>query len=219
MCWFARRKCTTSPYCRQPSMSACTMSCCISRALPSRKLPRGPGGNVRFLAPPAFAAMTDPPSLALAAHSYTPRPSRQLIDQCVHVCFYGGAMVTATRGRVAPGPKGRPILGSLPDFQRDIVGTFMQARREFGDVVHFKGPLEVYLVAHPDHVDKVLHADHRNYRHPDFEINKLKPTFRNGLVTSQGEFWLRQRRLAQPTFHRQKIVTFAHIITPLPSSQ
>src|SRR5258708_5827081 len=126
-------------------------------------------------------------------------------------------MVTTTRGRIAPGPKGRPILGSLPDFQRDIVGTFMQARREFGDVVHFKGPLEVYLVAHPDHVDHVLHADHRNYRHPDFEIKKLRPTFRNGLVTSQGEFWLRQRRLAQPGFHRQKITKFGEIMTDITS--
>jgi len=125
------------------------------------------------------------------------------------------AMVTTTRGRPVPGPRGRPILGSLPDFQRDIIGTFMQARREFGDVVHFRGPLEVYLLAHPDHVDHVLHADHRNYRHPDFEIKKLRPTFRNGLVTSQGEFWLRQRRLAQPGFHRQKITKFGTIMTDI----
>jgi enediyne biosynthesis protein E7 len=124
-------------------------------------------------------------------------------------------MATIARGRPVPGPRGHPVLGSLPDFQRDMLRTFMEARREFGDVVRFRGPLSVYLLAHPDYVDHILHQEHQNYRHPDFELNKLRPTFRNGLVTSQGDFWRRQRRLAQPAFHRQRIAKFGTIMTDM----
>jgi cytochrome P450 len=114
--------------------------------------------------------------------------------------------------RPIPGPKGLPVLGSLPEFRKDIVQTLMDGWRGYGDVVRFRGPLSVYSIAHPDHVQYILRDNAANYRHPDFEINKLKPTFRNGLVTSQGEFWRRQRDMVQPAFHRDLIEGFAGVM-------
>jgi cytochrome P450 len=116
-------------------------------------------------------------------------------------------------GQAVPGPRGKPVLGSILDFRRDIMQAFIDGWREYGDAVKFRGPLSVYLFVHPDYVDHILHANHRNYRHPDFEIDKLRPIFGNGLVLSQGDFWRRQRRLSQPAFHRQRIASFASLIT------
>ena len=49
-----------------------------------------------------------------------------------------------------PGPRGHPILGSIQDIQRDNIGTFMTAFRQYGDMVSFRGPLKIDLVVRPD---------------------------------------------------------------------
>jgi enediyne biosynthesis protein E7 len=118
-------------------------------------------------------------------------------------------VTAAVATRPIPGPKGLPVIGSLPDFRRSVIQTLMDGWRQYGDVVEYRGPLSVIAITHPDHVQYILRDNAANFRHPDFEINKLKPTFRNGLVTSQGEFWSRQRKLMQPVFHRDLIDSFA----------
>jgi cytochrome P450 len=116
---------------------------------------------------------------------------------------------TAKTGRPIPGPRGKPVIGSLPDFRRSMVQALMDGWREYGDVVRFRGPISLISIAHPDHVQYILRDNAANYHHADFEIKKLQPTFRNGLVTSQGEFWARQRKMMQPTFHRERVDSFA----------
>ena len=55
------------------------------------------------------------------------------------------------KAKTAPGPRGRPLLGNLLDFRRDVLALLLDGRRLFGDVVRFRlGPLLVHLVAHPD---------------------------------------------------------------------
>ena len=119
---------------------------------------------------------------------------------------------TAKAGRPIPGPRGKPIIGSLPDFRRSVVQTLMDGWREYGDVVRYRGPLSVISISHPDHVQYILRDNAANYHHPDFEIKKLEPTFRRGLVTSQGDFWARQRKMMQPTFHRDRVDSFAKMM-------
>lgn len=119
---------------------------------------------------------------------------------------------TAAAGRAVPGPRGHPVLGSLPSFRRDVVQTLLDGWREYGDVVRFRGPLSVYSIVHPDHVEHILRDNAANYHHPEFEINKLRPTFRDGLVTSQGDVWRRQRALIQPAFHQDRIARFADLM-------
>src|SRR5437870_50612 len=113
-------------------------------------------------------------------------------------------MTQSTTARPAPGPKGQPILGSARAIQRDIIQTLMDGWRQFGDVVRFRVPgLSIYLVAHPDHVRHVMVDHHRNYPKVPSVDSKFKDISGEGLLNTQGEFWLRQRRLMQPAFHRR----------------
>jgi len=81
----------------------------------------------------------------------------------------------------------------------------MDAARRFGDVVYLKiGPRRGYLITNPADIRHVLQDNARNY-HKSPLYQKLKMFLGDGLLTSEDEFWLRQRRIAQPAFHRQKV--------------
>lgn len=108
-----------------------------------------------------------------------------------------------------PGPRGLPILGMLPAVRRNPTAVFMRAARRFGDVVYFKiGPRRGYLITNPADIRHVLQDNARNY-HKSPLYEKLRMSLGNGLLTSEDEFWLRQRRIAQPAFHRQRIAALA----------
>jgi len=105
-----------------------------------------------------------------------------------------------------------PFLGMLPAVRRDPIGVFMKAAREFGDVVYFKiGPRRGFLVSNPDAVRHVLQDNARNY-HKSPLYDKLRMFLGNGLLTSEDDFWLRQRRIAQPAFHRQRMAGLAQMM-------
>src|SRR5439155_24622558 len=111
-----------------------------------------------------------------------------------------------------PGPRGSWLLGNLGDFRRDMLGFYKRCAT-FGDVVPYRlGFHRMCLVNHPDDVEQVLIADARNYSKITYVLNLLVPVLGNGLLTSEGDFWLRQRRLIQPVFHRQRIAAFGDIM-------
>lgn len=111
-----------------------------------------------------------------------------------------------TRGIQAPGPKGRPLFGSLPDFRADPLQLMLEARAAHGDVVRFRylGPFSWLLFAHPDHVQHALQAKYQNYRKGVFgQIMKIVTG--EGLVAVDGAEHLRQRRMLQPGFHPARL--------------
>jgi cytochrome P450 len=117
-----------------------------------------------------------------------------------------------SKRRLPPGPRGLPILGMLPAVRRNPTAAFMSAARRFGDVVYFKiGPRRGYLITSPADVRHVLQDNARNY-HKSPLYEKLRLSLGNGLLTSEDEFWLRQRRIAQPAFHRQRIAGLASVM-------
>jgi cytochrome P450 len=122
-------------------------------------------------------------------------------------------MAKTMKGRPAPGPRGHPILGSLLDFNRNVVQALMDGRREYGDVVRFRVRFTAYLLAHPDHVKYVLQDNHRNYPHPPFMREGFGQVTGQGLVASHGDYWLRQRRLMNPAFNRQRIAAFGDVMS------
>jgi cytochrome P450 len=109
----------------------------------------------------------------------------------------------------APGPRGHPLLGSLPRVRRDPLRLFLEAYREFGEVVRFHfGPRVAHLVSSPAGANHVLAENNRNYGKQTPGYRNLRHVLGNGLLTAEGDFWKRQRRIAQPAFHRQRIAGF-----------
>jgi cytochrome P450 len=105
-------------------------------------------------------------------------------------------------------------MGVLSEVRRDTPGFLTTTSRTYGPVACYRlGPLRSYLVTHPDGVKRVLQDNVANYTKDHVSYGLVRWIAGNGLVTSQGDFWLRQRRLAQPAFHRQRIGAMAGIMT------
>ncbi len=112
-----------------------------------------------------------------------------------------------------PTLNGSPIVGNLREFQRDRLGFLLGLRRRFGDVVRFRLlRREIYLLSHPDAIKHVLVDNNRSY-HKGQAYSRIKSVLGNGLLTSQGEFWLRQRRLVQPAFYHRRLDALIPMMT------
>ena len=82
-------------------------------------------------------------------------------------------------------------------------------QRDYGDIVTMRYyNFRVYFISHPDYIEQVLVTDNRKFIKGRI-LRKNKQLFGNGLLTSEGDFWLRQRRLAQPAFHRGRVASYA----------
>lgn len=102
--------------------------------------------------------------------------------------------------------------GAWGAFLRDPLAFQSQARERFGDVFRFRvGPLVNHFVYHPEHVRRVLHDHQKNYLR-GWHYRILRKLFGDNLTVSEGAFWLRQRRLAQPAFHRQRLPEYANVM-------
>ncbi len=117
-------------------------------------------------------------------------------------------MATAAN-RLPPGP--RPLLptSNIIAMRRDRCGFLTRLAREYGDLVYFKlGQQPVFLLNHPDYIRDVLVTHNKNFMKGE-GLQRAKRLLGEGLLTSEGEFHLRQRRLSQPAFHRQQIAGYA----------
>src|SRR5580700_396039 len=101
------------------------------------------------------------------------------------------------------GPCGNWLLGCLGDFRRDMLGFYTRCAQAYGDIVPYRlGLHRLCLLNHPDYIEQVI-TDSKNYSKLTYVLKLLLPVLGNGLLTSEGGFWLRQRRLMQPAFHKQ----------------
>lgn len=114
--------------------------------------------------------------------------------------------------KVPPGPKGSLIGGSIAAFGKSRLGFFLDVARQYGDIASFRfGPKRIFLLNHPDLIEQVLVTDAKHYiKH--FGARMYKPVLGNGLVTSEGDFWLRQRKLSQPAFLKHRVVSYAPLM-------
>lgn len=114
--------------------------------------------------------------------------------------------------KLPPGPKGSLLGGNVRGFGLRRLDYFIDVVREYGDIVYLRfGPKRIFLISRPDLVEQVLVTDARHYiKH--FGARMYKPVLGNGLVTSEGDFWLRQRKLSQPAFLKNRVLSYAPLM-------
>ena len=97
-----------------------------------------------------------------------------------------------------------PLVGALPFFLREQFAYLQSAQQQHGDIYRLDlGPTEAIVLNNPRHAGYVLRDNARNYRKGGNMWTSVRTMFGNGLVVSEGDFWLRQRRMMQPHFHRR----------------
>jgi len=106
---------------------------------------------------------------------------------------------------------GSPLFDLLA-FRRDPLRFLTRIAREHGDIVHFRiGPQHVLLLNHPDLVRDAL-VTRADCFHKGRALQRAKRLLGEGLLTSEGEHHRRQRRLAQPAFHRKRIDSYGALM-------
>ncbi len=116
------------------------------------------------------------------------------------------------RHRLPPGPSGYPIIGNFPLGARDPLKLFTEWSRQYGDIFYYRAfTIRVFFLNHPDLIESVLVS-----RTGDFikgrGLQANRRLFGNGLLTSEGDFWRRQRRLCQPSFHRDRVEAYGGVM-------
>jgi len=127
--------------------------------------------------------------------------------------------LTAGLAALHRGPRGHALLGSLRDFSRDQLGFYARCAREYGDVVPVRlGPFPGLLIYHPDAIEEVLVVRNRDFI-KSRGVRLMRAFLGDGLFTAEGDLWLRQRRLMQPAFHRQRVAAYGETMAAYAARQ
>src|SRR6266542_2396115 len=112
-----------------------------------------------------------------------------------------------------PGPRRIIPVSVLFAYLKGPLPFFQTLAAQFGDISYFRlGPQEAFFLNHPDYIKDVLVTNHQNF-HKGLALQRAKRLLGEGLLTSEGEFHRRQRRLTQPAFHRARIASYAGVMT------
>ena len=111
-----------------------------------------------------------------------------------------------------PGPSSRLPSKLLRQFINDPLAMLMKIAHTYGDISHFKfGRQHVYLVNNPQYIENILVRDQKNFiKSRGLQVSKR--ILGEGLVTSEGEYHDKQRRIIQPAFHPNRIENYGHIM-------
>ena len=103
-----------------------------------------------------------------------------------------------------------PLLGLTLAIRKDALGTLRRVAREYGDIVRLPVAFQDRIfLNHPDFIQQVLVIQQAKFHKSELTKRIVGGLLGQGLLISEGEFWRRQRRLAQPAFHRSRIREYA----------
>src|SRR5256885_3874806 len=112
-----------------------------------------------------------------------------------------------------PGPRRVIPLSGLFAYRRGPLPFFQKLAERYGDISYFRlGPQQAFFFNHPDYIKDILVTNHQNFM-KGLALQRAKRLLGEGLLTSEGDFHRRQRRLAQPAFHRLRIASYADVMT------
>ncbi len=119
-------------------------------------------------------------------------------------------MIPST-AKLPPGPRARYAGELLVSFARDRLG-FLRRLTAHADIAHVRiGNQHFAILNNPEYTKQILVTDNRNFT-KGRGLERAKLLLGEGLLTSEGAFHLRQRRLAQPAFHRERIAAYAAVM-------
>ena len=120
-----------------------------------------------------------------------------------------------TQQAVPPGPPGEPLIGNARAFVQEPLNYLRRCAQTYGDILQIRlGTTAIYMFSHPDYIEHVL-TTHQKYYSKSRFTQRRKSLFGNGLIFSEGAFWLRQRRLMQPSFHHKNIDRYSSAMVDL----
>lgn len=97
--------------------------------------------------------------------------------------------------------------------QQDTLGFLRRNFEQYGDFIEYPvGLFSAFQLTAPDLIEHILLHNHRNYSKETIQFTTLADVTGQGLLTSSGDFWLKQRRLSQPAFHRRYLDHMAAVI-------
>lgn len=115
--------------------------------------------------------------------------------------------------RQPPGPKPHFLIGNMPLASPAPLETFQRWAAEYGDIFHYRALwIQVYFLNRPDLIEHVLVKNPQNFL-KDHVVRNSRWLLGQGLLTAEGDYWKRQRRLIQPAFSRERIASYAQFMT------
>lgn len=110
-----------------------------------------------------------------------------------------------------PGPEGNSLVGNLVQLGEDPLGFLTECASKYGDIIPLRlGLKSACLLTNPDYIEQVL-KDRESFI-KSRGLRSLRSLLGEGLLTSEGESWFRQRRLAQPVFQQKRISGYGQVM-------
>lgn len=117
-----------------------------------------------------------------------------------------GSPAKGASGAAPPSMPGLPIIGALPQLLWNPIKFCANSLRQTDGIATVSiGPMKMYLLSRPDYIDYMLRSNNKNFTKEGGLWDTLRMAIGNGLAASDGSFWLRQRQMMQPHFHRQRL--------------